>query len=136
MNWDRIAGNWYQAFGLVKEKWGRLSDDQLIEIEGQKDRLVGKIQEMYGIARDEAEGQVEDWQRAMGRSRSGNGWRDYTRRAPGAAAEVASQWWDDTRRSLTHRTDALSAALDERPLFVLGCAIGIGLVLGLMLRRR
>jgi uncharacterized protein YjbJ (UPF0337 family) len=136
MNWDQIEGNWKQAFGRAKEKWGRLSDDQLAEIGGHKDRLVGKIQEIYGITREEAERQVEDWQIGWERARAGNGSRAYRRRAPGAAAEAAAQWWDDTRRSVAGGAEAMSAALEERPLFVLGCAVGVGFILGLMLGRR
>lgn len=60
MNWDRIEGNWHQLTGKVKEQWGKLTDDDLTEIAGKRDIMVGKIQERYGIARDEAERQVDD----------------------------------------------------------------------------
>ncbi len=62
MNWDRIAGDWKQFKGKVKEQWGKLSDDDLTRIEGKRDQLVGSIQQRYGIARDEAERQVSDWE--------------------------------------------------------------------------
>lgn len=62
MNWDRIEGNWKQLKGKVKAKWGDLTDDSLDEIGGRRDQLVGKIQESYGIGRDEAERQVKDWE--------------------------------------------------------------------------
>ena len=58
MNWDRIEGNWKQAKGAIKEKWGRLTDDEFDVIAGNKDKLVGKIQEAYGCSREEAEKQV------------------------------------------------------------------------------
>jgi uncharacterized protein YjbJ (UPF0337 family) len=58
MNWDRIAGNWKQAKGKAKEQWGKLTDDQLDVIAGRRDQLVGRVQEAYGIGRDEAEKQV------------------------------------------------------------------------------
>ena len=63
MNWDRIDGNWKQAKGKVKEQWGRLTDDHLDVIAGKRDQLVGKIQKSYGVARDEAERQVRDWEK-------------------------------------------------------------------------
>lgn len=63
MNWDRIEGMWKQAKGKVREKWGKLTDDDYDVIAGNRDRLVGKIQERYGIARDEAERQVSEWER-------------------------------------------------------------------------
>ena len=58
MNWDRIQGNWKQVKGKAKEQWGKLTDDQLDVIGGKRDQLVGKVQESYGIGKDEAEKQV------------------------------------------------------------------------------
>jgi len=63
MNWDRIEGNWKQLTGKAKAQWGKLTDDDLDVINGRREELAGKIQERYGIARDEAESQVDSWQR-------------------------------------------------------------------------
>jgi uncharacterized protein YjbJ (UPF0337 family) len=65
MNWDRIEGNWKQLKGNVKEQWGKLTDDQLDVIAGKRDVLVGKIQETYGISKDETEKQLTAWQKRM-----------------------------------------------------------------------
>jgi len=62
MNWDRIEGSWKQAKGKVKEQWGKLTDDHLDVIAGKRDQLIGRIQESYGVAKDEAERQVRDWE--------------------------------------------------------------------------
>ena len=62
MNWDKIKGNWKQAKGAIKRQWGELTDDQLDVIAGNRDTLVGRIQETYGISRDEAEREVRDWE--------------------------------------------------------------------------
>jgi uncharacterized protein YjbJ (UPF0337 family) len=62
MNWDTAAGNWKQLKGKVKQQWGKLTDDDLTLIEGQRDELVGRIQERYGLAKDEADRQVKDWE--------------------------------------------------------------------------
>ena len=59
MNWDMIEGDWKQFKGQVKEKWGRLTDDNLDTIAGKRDQLAGKIQETYGITKDQAELQVK-----------------------------------------------------------------------------
>jgi uncharacterized protein YjbJ (UPF0337 family) len=59
MNWDQVKGNWKQVKGTIKAQWGRLTDDELDEINGEREKLIGKIQERYGIAREEAERQVE-----------------------------------------------------------------------------
>jgi uncharacterized protein YjbJ (UPF0337 family) len=62
MNWDRIAGNWKQAKGKMKEQWGKLTDDDFDNIDGKREQLVGKIQNAYGIGKDEAEKQISDWE--------------------------------------------------------------------------
>jgi uncharacterized protein YjbJ (UPF0337 family) len=61
MNWDRIEGNWKQFKGTVKQQWGRLTDDQLDVIGGKRDQLAGKIQETYGISKDETDKQLAEW---------------------------------------------------------------------------
>ncbi len=62
MNWDRVEGNWKQFKGKVREKWGKLTDDDFDEVSGKRENLLGKIQERYGIARDEADKQLKDWE--------------------------------------------------------------------------
>ncbi|BBJ65723.1 hypothetical protein P348_03975 [Enterobacter sp. DC3] len=62
MNKDEIGGNWKQFKGKAKEKWGKLTDDDMTVIEGKRDQLVGKIQERYGYAKDQAENEVKDWE--------------------------------------------------------------------------
>ena len=66
MNWDQVEGKWKQASGKVKEKWGKLTDDDLTAINGKRDQLVGRIQERYGIAKEAAERQVDEFTRTFG----------------------------------------------------------------------
>ena len=61
MNRDTLQGQWTQLKGLVREKWGKLTNDDIDLIQGRSEQLVGKIQERYGIARDEAQRQVDEW---------------------------------------------------------------------------
>ncbi|MEQ8284560.1 CsbD family protein [Thalassospira sp.] len=61
MNWDQIAGRWKQITGDVKSEWGRLTDDEVDQVEGKQEKLVGLVQEKYGIEREEAERQVSAW---------------------------------------------------------------------------
>jgi uncharacterized protein YjbJ (UPF0337 family) len=61
MNWDRIEGNWKQVTGRAKVQWGKLTSDDLDIIAGRREQLAGKIQERYGIARDVADNQVNEW---------------------------------------------------------------------------
>jgi uncharacterized protein YjbJ (UPF0337 family) len=62
MNWEETKGRWNQIKGSVKKQWGKLTDDDLTVIAGQRDQLVGKIQERYGIAKQEADEQVKTWE--------------------------------------------------------------------------
>lgn len=64
MNWTTMQGSWNEAKGKVKSKWGRLTDDDLTQAEGRKDRLVGMIQQRYGIAREKAEEQLDEFMSA------------------------------------------------------------------------
>ena len=65
MNWDQIAGNWKQIKGVVREKWGKLTEDDVDVIAGKRDILLGKIQEKHGIAREEAEKELKAWEASL-----------------------------------------------------------------------
>ena len=67
MNTDQMKGNWKQLVGKAKEKWGRLTNDDWQIVEGQRDQLVGRIQERYGIARDEAQRQIDEFEKSYDR---------------------------------------------------------------------
>jgi uncharacterized protein YjbJ (UPF0337 family) len=60
--WEKIKGGWAQTKGAVKEQWGKLTDDDLMEIQGRREQLVGKIQARYGISHEDAEAQVSGWE--------------------------------------------------------------------------
>ncbi len=61
MNWDQIQGQWKQYKGSAKQQWGKLTDDDMDKIDGNKDILAGRIQEQYGVEKEEAERQIDDW---------------------------------------------------------------------------
>jgi len=63
MNWDRIEGNWKEVVGKAKEQWGKLTDDDMEVVGGRRDQLAGKIQQRYGVAKEDAENQIAAWQR-------------------------------------------------------------------------
>ena len=58
MNWDQVEGNWKQMKGAAKQKWGKLTDDDLTVAKGQADALSGRLQERYGITKEEAKRQI------------------------------------------------------------------------------
>lgn len=65
MNWDQIQGNWRQLKGKIQANWGDLTDDDLDSIDGRREELMGRLQKAYGIGRDEAERQVDDFERSL-----------------------------------------------------------------------
>ena len=64
MNKDTIEGNWKQLKGKVKEQWGKLTDDDMDVIAGKRDQMLGKLQERQGLAKEAAEDQLKNWERA------------------------------------------------------------------------
>jgi uncharacterized protein YjbJ (UPF0337 family) len=65
MDWDRISGNWAHWRDRVRERWGRLTNDELDAVAGRRDQLVRRIQNAYGIAPAEAERQLRNWERSL-----------------------------------------------------------------------
>ncbi|MCC5832308.1 MAG: CsbD family protein [Chlamydiales bacterium] len=61
MNADEFKGIWKQLKGQAKEKWGKLTDDDLTQVDGKKDKLIGFLQQKYGMAENEAEKAVDEW---------------------------------------------------------------------------
>jgi uncharacterized protein YjbJ (UPF0337 family) len=61
MDWNRIEGNWKEAKGKIKQKWGQLTDDDLAQVNGSRDQLEGKIQQRYGLAKDLVRQDIDDW---------------------------------------------------------------------------
>jgi uncharacterized protein YjbJ (UPF0337 family) len=65
MNWDQMKGQWKQFKGRAKQQWGELTDDDLTRIEGNRDELIGRLQERYGYAREQAEREADAWGRGL-----------------------------------------------------------------------
>jgi uncharacterized protein YjbJ (UPF0337 family) len=65
MNWDRIEGNWMQFKGKARQQWGKLTNDDLELVKGKRTELAGRLQERYGIARDQADQEIDSWLKTM-----------------------------------------------------------------------
>ena len=65
MNWDQVQGKWKQMRGSVREQYGKLTDDDLEMIAGNRDKFVGKLQERYGLAKEEAQRRADEWVKSM-----------------------------------------------------------------------
>lgn len=61
MNWTQIEGQWHQLSGQIKSQWAKITDDDLKNIAGKREHFVGKLQEHYGVLKDEAEKQLDKW---------------------------------------------------------------------------
>jgi uncharacterized protein YjbJ (UPF0337 family) len=70
MNWDRVEGNWKKLKGKVREQWGKLTDDELDVIAGRREALSGRIQEIYGVTKDEAERQILQFEDSLQQDRA------------------------------------------------------------------
>jgi uncharacterized protein YjbJ (UPF0337 family) len=66
MNWDQLAGKWRQSKGKIRERWGKLTDDELDVVAGRREQFVGLLQEHYGVMRQVAEEQVHEFLEALG----------------------------------------------------------------------
>jgi len=65
MNMDQLKGDWKQLKGKIKEKWGKLTDDDLTVVEGKRDQLAGILQQRYGYAKDQAEKELNEFSRTL-----------------------------------------------------------------------
>lgn len=65
MNWDQVQGQWKNLKGEAKKRWGKLSDDEIAEAEGDREKLEGKIQERYGYTKEQARREVDQWMSDM-----------------------------------------------------------------------
>ncbi len=72
MNWNEIEGKWEQFSGKVREKWGKLTDNDLTVIKGKRDQLVGKLRERYGYAQDQAEKEASEFAASCNCSSTGS----------------------------------------------------------------
>jgi uncharacterized protein YjbJ (UPF0337 family) len=63
MNWDRVEGNWNEFKGKIRQQWGELTDNDLDIIRGKRQELAGRLRRRYGYAKEEAEGEIDDWLR-------------------------------------------------------------------------
>jgi uncharacterized protein YjbJ (UPF0337 family) len=85
MNWDQIEGKWTQMKGGIKKQWGKLTDDDLEYMAGSKDQFVGRLQERYGIAKEAAQAQADQWLKAQGETKTTRTTTTTTHRSGGGA---------------------------------------------------
>ncbi len=65
MDWNQIEGNWDKFKGSIREKWGKFTDDDMAKLKGTKDDLIGRIKHVYGVAKEDAEKQIEEFRASL-----------------------------------------------------------------------
>jgi uncharacterized protein YjbJ (UPF0337 family) len=132
MNWTKPTGNWNELKGRIKTTWGRLTDADLMQAAGQKDRLAGMIQQRYGISRDQAEQQLDEFISAS------EGWLT---RAKSGATDVVAKGKEVIEKSkdyvqntsVSQMASDLKELIGRRPIHSAVIGVGLGFVIGRLL---
>jgi len=144
MDWNRVEGTWKQLRGGVKERWGRLTDDDLTAIAGRRDELEGKIQERYGYTKDRIHKEIDDWRRSVGLNvRADEG--DLSTELEAIRADIESLTSTVSRIATKQLNRAQDKALDaanqaeeairQNPLSAVAIAVGLGFLFSVFTRR-
>jgi uncharacterized protein YjbJ (UPF0337 family) len=137
MDWARIEGNWKQVKGRAKERWGKLTDDDLTVIAGRRDQLEGMIQERYGYAKERARREIEDWYRSLESNLSEqiDSLRSGIQDLSSTVERIAKEQLPRARSKATDALTDAEEAVKRNPLAVVAIALGLGLLIGVLSRR-
>jgi uncharacterized protein YjbJ (UPF0337 family) len=137
MDWTQVEGNWKQIKGRVKERWGKLTNDDLTAIAGRRDRLEGMIQERYGYASARVRNEIEDWQRSLesGLEEQIASLRSGIRTLSSAVERIADEQLTHTRSTAEKALNDVEEAFRRNPLVVIAVALGLGFLIGMLTRR-
>lgn len=122
MNWSRVEGNWTEMKGRVKEKWGKLTDDDLTQVGGKHDRLVGLLQQKYGMAKDKVEEQLETF------FDQSEGWMAEAKDKVNTVYEKGRQYVQST--SPSDMAGDLREVIGRYPVQSVIVGVGIGFLIG------
>jgi uncharacterized protein YjbJ (UPF0337 family) len=138
MDWNRIEGNWKQMKGTVKEKWGKLTDDDLTLINGRRDQLEGKIQERYGFAKDQARKEIEDWYRSIESDLAEQieAIRADIQTLTSTVARIANKQIGRAQDRAIEAANDADDAIRRNPLSAVAIALGLGFIYGVFTRRQ
>lgn len=114
---NRIEGSWAELKGKAKQQWGNLTDNELTQIGGKKDELIGRIQARYGYSKDKAQQEVERWLESMGQS------------SETVMAQVAAAR-DGAKQVADNFTTAMQKSIDKNPIATLGMVAAVAFVIG------
>jgi uncharacterized protein YjbJ (UPF0337 family) len=137
MDWNRVEGDWKQSKGSVKERWGKLTDDDLTVIRGRRDQLEGKLQERYGYAKDRARREIEDWYRSteFNLADAIETLRAEIQGLTSTVAHIASKQIGRAQVKATEAGHDAEEAITQHPFTAIAIAVGLGFLLGVLTRR-
>jgi uncharacterized protein YjbJ (UPF0337 family) len=137
MDWDRVEGDWKQMKGKVKERWGKLTDDDLTAISGRRDQLEGKIQERYGYAKSQARREIEDWYRSTESHLADEieTIRTEVQNLTSTVGRIANKQIGRAQVRATEAAHEAEAAITRNPLTAIAIAVTVGFLFGALTRR-
>ena len=137
MDWTRVEGNWKQMKGRVKERWGKLTDDDLTAIAGRRDQLEGMIQERYGYAKERARREIEDWLHSIESNLAEQleSLRSGIEELSSTVERIAKEQLPRARSKATDALTDAEEAVKRNLLVVAAIALGLGLLIGVLTRR-
>ncbi len=117
MDSNRIEGSWEELKGKAKSKWGNLTDNELTQIGGKKDELMGRLQARYGYSKDKAQQEIESWLESLGQS------------GDGVMAQVTAAK-DGARQVADNFSTAMQKSLDKNPVATMAMLAAVAFVMG------
>ena len=137
IDWDRLEGDWKQLKGRAKERWGKLTDDDLTAISGRRTQLEGKIQERYGYAKSQARKEIEDWYRSTEPYLADeiDDIRTEIQSLASSVGRLANKQIDRAQVRATEAARDVEAAITRNPLTAIAIAVGLGFLFGVFTRR-
>lgn len=126
INQEQLQGNWQQLKGKLKKKWGKLTDDDLLESEGKRERLIGKITERYGIEKEKAAKKIDKYLQRF--DEAGNEMK--------SLVNTVSDMAERANCKVHEMAEQCPTYVKKHPLTAVGAAVVTGAVVGIMLRRK
>ena len=138
MDWTRVEGNWKQIKGRAKERWGKLTDDDLTAIAGRRDQLEGMIQERYGYAKERARKEIEDWTSSIESSLEEQiaALRSGIQNLSSTVERIAEEQFPRARSTAEEALHEADEVFKRNPILVISIALGLGFLIGMLTRRQ
>ena len=144
MDWNQVEGNWRQLKGSAKAQWGKLTDADLMQIEGRREQLEGKIQERYGYTKERVRKELDDWYRSIAsdlRESAGelssqiDAIRADLQSLTSTVARLASKQIDRAQDTAVEAVQQADQAIRRNPLNAIAIALALGYLFGAFTRR-